>query len=114
MRRPAVQAAVHAELRRHLVVGAPLALATLITLCERSESERVRVDAAKAILDRAGFVAPKAQDPGKTADKALNEMSLDDLRDLAARLEEEIAGRARDVTAPATEPAPPQASDLID
>lgn len=114
IRQPLVQSALAAELRRHLTIGAPLALQTLLWACEKSTSDRVRVDAAKAILDRAGFVAPRAtlQDP--KAEKALTEMSLEELKTLAARLEDELAGRARPVNAPPGDAAPSQASDLLD
>lgn len=53
---------------------------------------KVRVDAAKTILDRAGFIAPKAADPEQRSDGTdPNEMTLAELHHITARLRKEIA-----------------------
>lgn len=115
MRNPSVQAALNAELRRKLAGGAPVALSTLIeVVSDKKVSAGVRVKAAGMILDRAGFVAPRALPAGSGVDKTLNEMSIDELKDLAAKLENEIVGRAKTINAPASEPAPSQAADILD
>lgn len=60
-------------------------------------ASRVRVDAAKAVLDRSGFSASAT--PSVAGQKALNELSLDDLHRLVATLEEERANEAKPVAA---------------
>lgn len=115
VRTPAVQAAVAAEVRRKLTIGAPVALSTLIeVVSDKSVSPGTRVKAATAILDRAGFVAPRAAPLGSGVEKTLNEMSIDELKDLAAKLEDELAGRAKAINAPPKQDAPSQASDMLD
>jgi phage terminase small subunit len=51
---------------------------------------KVRVDAAKTILDRAGYIAPKAADPIEPDDKEPRDMSIEDLMKTAARIRKEI------------------------
>jgi phage terminase small subunit len=93
--------------RLRLARGAPLAINTLEHLMTKAQSERVRLEASKAWLDRAGLVppAPPKEDPNMV-EKPLHEMSTEELRALAAKLEGEISGRAIDVT-----PAPD--SDVV-
>ena len=114
VRDPRVQAALALEVRRKLAVGGALGVKVLLELAEKATSERVRADCAKALLDRAGFVAPRAAAPGAGLDKTLNEMTIDELKDLAAKLEDEIAGRAKQVNAPAIQGPPTQVPDLLD
>jgi hypothetical protein len=56
------------------------------------------VDAAKTLLDRAGHIAPRAIVDKATHELSLHELSLGDLRQLAEKLEGEIAGRAKDIS----------------
>lgn len=113
MQDPAVQAAVHAEMRRRLATAAPVALTVLITIVrDEAANPRVRVDAAKAILDRAGFGPPKVAAAG--AEKALNEMTTGELRELADRLERELADRAKPVNAQDAVVEPVEPTDILD
>ena len=114
IRLPQVQAALTTEVRRKLAIGGALGVRVLLELAEKGQSERVRADCAKALVDRAGFVAPRAAAPGSGIDKTLNEMSIDELKDLAGKLEDEISGRARLLNAPPNTDAPSQVSDLLD
>jgi hypothetical protein len=71
------------------------------TVHDTAMPARVRVDAAKIIVDRAGYVAaPPAQDD---APKDLQELSLAELQKLIHDLERERAATAKDVTPPAIE-----------
>jgi phage terminase small subunit len=101
---PRIAFAIAVAARSRLARAVPMALNTLTYLAEKAVSEKVRLDASKAILDRAGLVppAPPKEDPNMT-EKPLHEMSTEELRALAAKLEGEISGRAIDVT-PAPDP----------
>lgn len=113
IRVPAVQAALHAEIRRNVSLGAAIGVRRAIWLCEHAKSESVQVKAALGLLDRAGFVAPRAAPLGSGVEKTLNEMNIDELKDLAAKLEDELAGRAKAVSAPPKQDAAPQAIDIL-
>jgi hypothetical protein len=64
----------------------------------KAQSERVRLEASKAWLDRAGLVAPAPPKEDKNmVEKPLHEMTLEELRALADKLEGELAGRATPV-----------------
>jgi hypothetical protein len=98
--------------RPRLMRSLPLALTTLDYLCEKATSERVRLEAAKAIADRCGLIAPKAPDAQREFDAPLHELSLQELEvkiaALLAHAENDRASRARDVT-----PPPDPAEELI-
>lgn len=112
MRVPHVLAALQSEVRRNLVADAPMARRVIVEIANNAEiSPKVRLDAAKILLERAGHVAPRAA-AEKPADQPLHEMTTDQLRELAGRLEDEIAGRAKVISAD-TAPAPSQAIDVI-
>lgn len=88
---PHVRAALMDELTRVLQQeAAPLALSVLLKVTrDETTSARVRVDAAKILLDRAGF-APK---PGgnQEIEKTLAEMSPAELRAFIDKQEADIA-----------------------
>jgi len=97
---PVVQAAIEIELRRELHGKiAPLALATLYEILrnrDKKYSERIRLDAAKIALDRAGFVPPKQSTPG-SEDKAPEAMSTAELQALVDKLTHELGDRAKPI-----------------
>jgi phage terminase small subunit len=100
---PHVAQAVAQAVRERLVVSAPMALRVIEMLMNNDTiSPKVRLDAAKAVLDRAGFVPPRPRNESNSGEKSLHEMSVDELRDMAAKLEDEIAGRAKDVSSTTT------------
>jgi hypothetical protein len=70
----------------------------------KAQSERVRLEASKAWLDRAGLVPPKAMEESRDPEKPLHEMTVTEMRAYRDRLEAEIVGRAKDVT-PTPDPA---------
>jgi hypothetical protein len=82
--------------------GAPAAYRLLLKVVnDESVSARVRVDAGKALLDRAGFVPPKASAP-EGLEKAVTAMSRDELKAFVDQAERRLADEAVDVT-PAAE-----------
>ena len=97
---PHVLAAISTAARRRLISDAPTSIRVLQYLRDNATSEKVRVEAARTLLDRAGLIAPRAAAPDTSREVSLHEMSLADLRELAEKLESELAGRARDVGAP--------------
>jgi hypothetical protein len=114
MRKPHILAAIYVETARRLRAAAPRALQTVEAI-ESGEIDgpgaKVRLDAAKDILARSGFVAPRAPIAGSGSEKTLAEMSLDELKRTQDRLQAELAARAKPVNAQVT-PAP--SDDVID
>lgn len=90
--------------RRLLVDGATVAIQVLIDIAADPETAKsVRVDAAKALVDRAGVVVSKRE--SGQADISLAEMTREQLLRLASSAESELATRAKRVSAPIA-PAP--------
>jgi hypothetical protein len=105
LRQPEVLLAVHIEVAKRLQASAPIAVRVLEDIfTDTTVSARVRVDAAKAVLDRAGYAPPRAAPPVHGPQLTLTEMSLGELRALAATLEGELSSRAKDVTPAARHP----------
>ena len=75
------------------VLAAPYALAVL-RRAMLSDSERIRVEAARGILDRAGYAAPL---PEQNKERGLSELSPDELRALISGLQSELSEHARPV-----------------
>lgn len=94
--------------------GAPAALDYLIRLVkDEKASERVRADAAKTLLDRAGMAA-KAAEGKELDDRALADMSKEELRAMMERAQRELAERATPVIdATVSAPDDSQASDIL-
>jgi hypothetical protein len=70
---------------------APAALTVLGDLMDDEESSaKIRLDAAKTILDRAGFVPPKASEAPTVGAKPLHEMTRDELAARVHQLRSEI------------------------
>jgi hypothetical protein len=65
---------------------------------DETVSPRVRADSAKTLLDRAGFVPPKAPEPIDASRKDLTEMTSDEFCAVIADAEARLAQQARDVT----------------
>lgn len=113
LKSPAVSAAIHETIQRELNnVIAPLAFRVAKKLlADDSVSPRVRADIAFKFLDRAGHITPSNKQ--QQTEKALSEMSRDELlqfidRNQAAidKVEQELAERATDVSAPHQPPQP--------
>lgn len=99
-------------IRNFLADSVPEALTTLRTVMnDGTANSRSRVDAAKALLDRAGVVAlPPPKESGPALSPA--EMTADELRALLDAAAAELAGRATPVNAERI--TPPSAADFLD
>lgn len=99
--------------RRLLVDGATVAIQTLIDIAADPETAKsVRVDAAKALVDRAGVVVNKRE--SGQADISLAEMSREQLLKLASFAESELATRAKRVSAPIAPASTSQPVDIFE
>ena len=106
--------AVAIETRRSIAEYAPIALQTLKDLAQNAKSEKVRGECAKHLLAIGGYVAPRSAIERSNADKPLHELSTTELQDMAGRLEDELAGRAKPVSSAIAAPSVTQAIDLIE
>src|SRR6266566_7061884 len=96
---PRVAFAIAMAARRRLARAVPMALNTLEYLVQNAQSEKVKLDASKAILDRAGLVPPAPpKDDSNTPEAPLHELSYEALRAKVEQFEKELADRAHDVT----------------
>jgi phage terminase small subunit len=87
LQKPHIQAAIHAEQARQ--IGGELASMAVGVirniLKDTSAANSVRLDAAKTALHIAGHVAPKAAEPPENKDKALSDMTADELESFIRR-----------------------------
>lgn len=96
--------------RVFIEILAPKALARLQEYANKeAKPDRAQLDAVKTILDRVGFIAPKAVDPVK-ADKDLEDMTTEELHDYISKGEQVIASRLAH-NAPVNKP---QVIDVLD
>jgi uncharacterized protein (UPF0147 family) len=95
---PIVRAAIQTSLSNMLQTrAAPMALHVLIEITEdKTAPKGVRVDAARTLLDRAGYVAPRAREATKD-EKPLSERTPEELRAFIAQLESTLADKAKPV-----------------
>ncbi len=90
---PAMQAYLRQLMVDKLATSAPAAISVLSGLMDDEEaSSKIRLDAARSILDRAGFVPPKASDAPTVGEKSLHEMTRTELADRVQQLQGEISG----------------------
>ncbi len=105
--RPNIALGIARAARPRLMRSLPMALTTLDYLAEKAVSERVRLEAAKAIVDRCGLVPPKPHTE-REDDIPLHEMTLEELQakiaGWMAHAENDRANRAKDVTPPPGDP----------
>lgn len=113
-----VAAALPAAMLKALVVeGAPLAYKLLIdTLKDPDQPRKLRLECAKTILDRSGFVAPKASENKGLLPASLVDMTASDLHEASAMIANELANRARPIidNAPVIETDDAQLSELLE
>ncbi len=97
---PQIILAIRAELARAMrTEGASTSYAFLLdTVRDTAAPRGARVDAAKTILDRAGYIAPKAE-AAAPGEKMLGEMTQAELLQVINECEGELAGRATPVNA---------------
>jgi len=98
LQRPNIALAIARLARPRLARSIPLSISTLEWLRDNAKSERVRMESATRLLDRAGLL-PKAQDPVDEFEKPLHTMPLEELRATVERYESELAHRATPIEA---------------
>jgi len=115
LKSPSVRQAISLAVQEILQLeGAPVALNLLLqTIRNEGAPIKIRVDCAKAILDRAGHTA-RQRAPDSGPGKDLNEMSTEELKSLVDRLEGELAERAQPLDAPDETGVSPEVLDLLD
>jgi len=94
---PRVALEIARAARLRLARDVPLALGVLRHLAEHAASERVRMDSATRLLDRAGIVAPKPQTGRSEIDVPLHELTAEELRLKVERFENALFERAKPV-----------------
>lgn len=114
---PKFQSAVTGAVRRFLYTeAAPAAINLIYEFMMDSKLEpKLRLACAKTIADRAGFIAPKAKDNSALEAKSLVDMTADEMREMASRIQRELSDRSVVVlnNAPADGAQPSQASDMF-
>lgn len=111
LEKPHVYAAITEANRRQISGSMATKAAALLErlVDDEAVSSRVRLEAAKTILDRAGYVAPKAP-PEDEEEKPLEALSIDELERLVAKR----AAALREVTpAPEADLLEPESSNPI-
>jgi phage terminase small subunit len=91
--KPHVVAAIHAEQAR--LIGtelATLAVGVVRGILEDANAHpKLRLDAAKTVLDRAGHIAPRSAELDAGLSKPMNEMSVPELEAFVKRAQEAFA-----------------------
>jgi phage terminase small subunit len=113
--RPNIAFAISAAARFRLASKIPMALGILEHLAEHAVSERIRMESATRLLDRAGLAPPKPTEEARNLEKPLHEMTIDEMRAYRDRLEAEIGNRAQVIVTTAKDitPTPDPADELI-
>lgn len=92
---------------------APKALKILETIADdETISPKLRAAVAKDLIEKAGIIAPRAA-VQEQSQKTLAEMSPGELADIVSKLETELAGRAKDVSAPNAPVSDSEVSDML-
>lgn len=110
---PSIRSAIHLGVQRAIQDDAVISLRVLRDLQKDTATPaRVRADIGIKMLALAGHVAPTTRSDG-SPEKALSDMSPDELHAYIGRnqkeierLESELAARAKDVSAPHSAPSP--------
>lgn len=109
--RPSILHSIQVAVRKRMIASAPMAQRVIEELAKNEDiAPRVRLDAARTLLDRAGHVAPRIAE--KPSEAPLHELSTDALKQLASRLEGELAGRAKPVISATAAPNKTQDFDI--
>jgi phage terminase small subunit len=91
-----VQTAIASELRRFLHADAAPAALRLVYDVMRDEKAdiKLRISCAKTVLDRAGFIPPKAKDESAFGNKAPSEMTAEELAAASHKIARELSDRS--------------------
>src|SRR5215470_5692365 len=87
LNRPSVARAIVYAARQRLARTIPMNIGVLEHLRDTAQSEKIRMDCATRLLDRAGIVPPKAEEISSEPEKALNELTLEELKSRVAKFE---------------------------
>lgn len=100
MRSPKIVAAIQAEVSLRIrTEGASVAHNVLMEIAgDKTAPKGARVDAAKALLDRAGHIAPRPEAAKPGEGRALSDYSIEELRGLVSQLERTRGDQAKDVS----------------
>ena len=114
-RKPAILAALHAEIGRQLIADASVARRVAMKILTDEEvTPKVRSDLAIKILRLGGHVEPKQEQRDNVSDKSLAELSMQELRDRAEALERELSERAKPVISVKASANDEQPIDIIE
>ena len=109
VRSPAVVEIIRQEIEAQRVDAGSIGLRVMREIAERGKNEGARVTAARTLLEYAGLIGRQAGDAVK--DPA--EMSTTELRQLLAKVDSEIASRAKPVNGPEASTIPQQVIDIL-
>lgn len=112
---PRVAGRLDEAIRQQLLETAPRALTVMRQIMlDESVAPKTRLDAAKTLMDRAGYVAPRGHVDGASAgQQSLGDMTPDQIHDQIQRLERELGNRAKTIdSTPATPAEDNQAVDI--
>jgi hypothetical protein len=109
IRSPAVVEIIRQELEAQRVDAGAIGFRVMREIAEKGKNEGARVTAARTLLEYAGLIGRQAGDAVK--DPA--EMSTAELRQLLAKVDSEIASRAKPVNGPEASTIPQQVLDLL-
>src|SRR5215470_15259129 len=96
--RPSVARAIVYAARQRLARTIPMNIGVLEHLRDTAQSEKIRMDCATRLLDRAGIVPPKAEEAASPLEKPLHGLNAEELRAKEAHFKYELSNRAKDVT----------------
>jgi len=96
--RPSVARAIVFAARQRLARTIPLSISVLEPLRDNAQSEKIRMDCATRLLDRAGIIPPKPEEAISAIEKPLHELSQEELVAKVAQFKYELSNRAKDVT----------------
>ena len=109
IRSPAVVEIIRQELEAQRVDAGAIGFRVMREIAEKGKNEGARVTAARTLLEYAGLIGRQAGDAGKDP----SEMSTGELRQLLAKVDAEIASRAKPVNGPEASTIPQQVLDLL-
>ena len=110
VRSPAVVEIIRQEIEAQRVDAGAVGFRVMREIAEHGRNEGARVTAARTLLEYAGLIGRQAGESVK--DPA--DMSTIELRQLLAKVDSEIASRAKPVNGPESSPIPQQVIDILD
>ena len=94
---PHIQEAIQEATRAHIVAHASFGIKQLRHLAENAKSDRVRADCSRHISEIQGYIPPTLRNGHFGSERSLHEMTVEQLRAAADRLETELANRAKPI-----------------